>query len=98
MAMDRPTLQQFTVLLGQRFELRGDSAGHWAADLVEASQTEGQAFQGRQPFTLMFRGPTQPVLPQSTYRVSSPHLPAMDIFLVPVSAAADGVRYEAVFG
>jgi len=91
------TLHDFAALQGQRFELQCGSAGPWTAELLAAQRCGGQALAGREPFSLLFRGPLQPVLPQQTYRVSGAALPAMDIFLVPVGAAPDGVRYEAVF-
>lgn len=91
------TLHDFTALQGERFELRCGDGGPWAAELLSAQRSGGQAYAGREPFTLLFRGPPAPVLPQRTYRVSCAARPAMDIFLVPVGAAADGVRYEAVF-
>ena len=52
----------------------------------------------RVPFALVFRGPAGDVLPQGTYHVEHDALGAFDLFLVPIGADADGVRYEAVFG
>jgi hypothetical protein len=51
----------------------------------------------RQPFSLVFRGPGEELLPQSTYLLEHPELGALQIFLVPISRDEGGARYEAVF-
>jgi len=51
----------------------------------------------RQPFTITFRGPVEPLLQQATYRLGHDVLGSLDIFIVPISQTADGTRYEAVF-
>jgi len=51
----------------------------------------------RQPFSITFRGPQAPLLPQRTYRLEHGTLGALDVFIVPVGREAGGVGYEAVF-
>lgn len=51
----------------------------------------------RDPFALVFRGPATPVLPQATYPFAHPLAGSMEIFIVPVGRAADGIDYEAIF-
>ncbi|MCU0296139.1 MAG: hypothetical protein MUD05_08820 [Candidatus Nanopelagicales bacterium] len=98
--MDAISLQHFTPLLGQRFDLELEPGRGMAAELAEATalQSPGLATR-REAFSLMFKGPAQPLLPQSTYRVTHEAgcLPPMDIFIVPVRGGADAVWYEAVF-
>ena len=48
-------------------------------------------------FSLMFRGPADPVYPQRVYRLQHPTLGEMDFFLVPVARHEKGVDYQAVF-
>ncbi len=48
-------------------------------------------------FSLMFRGPREPVYPQHIYRVTHAALGEMDLFLVPVGRDQNGVSYQAVF-
>ena len=50
-----------------------------------------------QPFTLLFRGPPQFVLPQRIYRFEHDTLGELNVFIVPVGRTAAGVNYEAVF-
>jgi hypothetical protein len=92
-----PTLDDFAPLRGERFELAIDAGSALSAELVEAQALPQPAFNGRQPFSLVFSGPPAPVLPQRIYRLAHQRLPALDIFLVPLAADAVGVRYQAVF-
>lgn len=48
-------------------------------------------------FSLMFRGPADPVYPQRVYRLQHAALGEMDFFLVPVARQEKGVDYQAVF-
>lgn len=52
---------------------------------------------GRRPFSLVFRGPPQPVLPQRIYRLVHESLGALEIFIVPIASDGSATRYEAVF-
>jgi len=91
------TLERFSPLVGDRFELRLDDGSTCSAALVEAKALQAPLFQGRQPFSLLFEGPPQPLLPQRIYRVSHPQLDAIDIFLVPVGRTQSAAQYEAIF-
>lgn len=51
----------------------------------------------RAPFSLLFRGPPEPILPQAIYALEHATLGVSEIFLVPLAPDADGTRYEAVF-
>lgn len=53
--------------------------------------------QERVQFSLVFRGPADPVLRQGTYAVTHDALGEQELFLVPLGRDADGVRYEAAF-
>jgi hypothetical protein len=66
-----------------------------AADLLGEPAGEGGA--ARAPFSIVFRGPHEVLLPQRTYRLEHDDLAALEIFLVPIGPDEDGLRYEAVF-
>ncbi len=51
----------------------------------------------RDPFSLLFRGPQAPVLPQKIHRFEHPALGSFDLFIVPIRAGAEGTEYEAIF-
>jgi hypothetical protein len=99
--LDDFTVNSFTPLLDDAFVLQADAAG--AAPLT-VRLTEATAVgppsgpQSRAPFSLLFRGPAAPILPQRIYRLEHPGLGAFAVFLVPLEPDADGARYEAVFG
>ncbi len=51
----------------------------------------------RRGFALLFRGPSSPVLTQSTCEIAHGEMGEMALFLVPVGQDEEGVSYEAVF-
>ena len=63
-------------------------------ELVEVA--DGSA-PGHVNFSLLFRGPLQPLLPQQIYPVEHDRLGRFDLFIVPVKRDAQGLYYEAVF-
>lgn len=89
------TLATFEPLVGDRFGVDGTVA---AVELVlESATAAGEWPGGRAPFSLVFRGPVEPLLPQATYALRHAGLGVTEIFLVPFARDADGVRYEAIF-
>ncbi len=71
----------------------GDSV---SAELIEV-QPRAVAAGAREGFTLLFRGPRAPVLPQRIYELGADGLGPIALFLVPVGMDTDGCLYEAVF-
>ena len=61
---------------------------------IETSQDLGER---RAPFSLVFRGPGEPVLAQRLYALDNETLGRLEIFLVPIGPDDEGMRYEAVF-
>jgi len=52
---------------------------------------------GHVNFSLLFRGPLQPLLPQQIYPVEHAALGSFDLFIVPIQRDAQGLKYQAVF-
>lgn len=52
---------------------------------------------GREPFSLAFRGPIAPLLPQAIYPLESDAMEPLEIFLVPIGRDEEGHTYEAIF-
>jgi hypothetical protein len=50
-----------------------------------------------EPFSILFRGPVEEILPQQIYRVEHDTIGTSEIFLVPLAPGADGALYQAVF-
>ena len=97
------TLTLFTPLLGAAFNLHAEAGAPVPVILVEAGTPAGPPAgppdAARVPFSLVFEGPAQPLLPQATYGLVHPALgpEPLDMFLVPVARSPAGIRYEAVF-
>jgi hypothetical protein len=93
------TIQTFADRVGDTFRV-GDGSNVIEMELVDASggtsdRVSGAA--GRVPFSVVFRGPLQPILPQRIYRFEHDSLGAFDLFIVPIGPEGDGMQYEAVF-
>ena len=51
----------------------------------------------RQPFSLLFRGPSEPMLSQQMYQLENPACGELLLFLVPVGPDEKGMLYDTVF-
>jgi hypothetical protein len=92
---DSLTVDSFEGRVGEGFVLEADDEKH-ELRLHECTRL-GQAASGREPFSIVFLGPHEPVLPQRIYPLTHDALGRLEIFLVPVAQDADGTRYEAIF-
>lgn len=93
------TRETFAPYLSQGFRLESER-GSLELELVEAkSLASGSPDpERREPFSLLFRGPAEPVLPQSIRRLEHAELGSLEFFLVPVGPDGAGrMLYEAVF-
>jgi hypothetical protein len=105
-SLDSLTAAHFQEIQGTRFRVTHGPASH-EFELVSVTEFPDAA-QGtfRKPFSILFHGPLDPVLPQGTHRLEHENLGVLDLFMVPVGPnepAAAGqeptaMRYEAVFG
>lgn len=98
------TQATFTPHLGTRFELDLAALPGGSLELLTVTSWQPRTAdtvgspQGRTPFSVLFRGPMTPILPQHIYTLAHPHLGTFDVFLVPIGPDQQGMRYEAVFG
>lgn len=97
--LDKLTVADFRERVGETFRVESPN-GPLALVLAEATDLAGR-LQGdssrRTPFSLIFRGPLQPFLPQRIYPLENDALGRLEIFLVPIGPDEQGMRYEAVF-
>ena len=96
------TVDLFAGRVGESFEVSADGVPAVTMELADA--IEGAALGGlgphgeeRRQFSLVFRGPVEPVLPQATYRLGHTELGELELFLVPIGRDAQWTRYEAAF-
>lgn len=90
----------FSSLVGSSFHVHTQSSALLQLELVEATKIgDRPAAQNNrtESFSLLFKGPSDSVLPQKIYSLTHSQLGDLDIFLVPVKQDADGISYEAIF-
>ena len=103
--LEKLTIEEFSKHLNHKFQIQfkageGEtSTGSMEVELVEVSKLgERQPDEDRrQSFSIIFRGPGEPVLPQQVYRLEHDGLGKLDLFLVPLGPGEGGMLYEAVF-
>ncbi len=96
------TVSVFEECVGSAFRIHADSGGPIDATLIEAtpmgSRSDGSgAVAQRDAFSIVFRSPAEPVLPQKIYTLEHAKLGRFELFLVPIGPDESGMRYEAVF-
>ncbi len=96
------TFEHFAQRRGERFEAAVTGGPAVTLELIAA--TEGSARGGLGPdgqqrtqFSVVFRGPPTPVLPQGSYPMTHDGLGELALFIVPIGPDTEGMRYEAVF-
>lgn len=89
------SLRAFAAHLGTRF-LTSDAGPALALELIDAEPLDHQAPHDNR-FSLMLRGPSQPLLPQATYVFEHAALGTLAIFIVPVGRTEAGTAYQAIF-
>jgi hypothetical protein len=87
----------FLPLVNTSFALHGAAAAAPRVDIVLFSATENTNAPNFEQFSLLFRGPSEPPVPQAAYTVSHPQLGEFPLFLVPVGRDPLGLLYEACF-
>ena len=89
------TKANFDPHLNTTFEIHAEGGDTIEAELVkiEAKQSEWV-----ESFSVIFRGPKEPVLPHETHQVKHPEMGELNLFMGPiVYEKQDGIYYEAVF-
>jgi hypothetical protein len=96
--LDSLQAEDFEPHVGEQFSIGVGPELAFQARLVELTE-HGPAAGGQRSsqFSLVFRGPREPVLDQRIYHVEHAELGVLEIFLVPVGPDEVGMRYEAVF-
>jgi len=87
-------LQDFEEIVGDPVSLEaGEQAIEARVHEVDKLPSHGE----RQSFSVIFRSKPGPQLEQQIVRVRHDRFEALDLFLVPLGPAEDGMDYEAVF-
>ena len=95
------TIHTFSGHVGGKFRIYPDDSDPLEFELISATELGGSAGaeppSRRQPFSIVFRGPGDVLLPQRIYRMEHEEIGASDLFLVPIGPDEKGLRYEAIF-
>ncbi len=89
--------EDFAKCLNQTFRIRHGGQDHETELIVVRNLGAAGREDGRESFSLIFRGAADLALPQGNYRVSHDDLAAGEIFLVPLGPDQEGMRFEAIF-
>lgn len=96
------TYDDFADRVGQEFRLRlpeGDDLALVLTEVTAGTHPGGTGPDGvsRTQFSLLFRGPAEPVLAQGTWALDHETMGTLALFLVPIRPDVEGPRYEAAF-
>lgn len=94
------TEERFRELEGKVFRLELEGAGAFELEVDEVSEMGNERSHPpdeRSPFSVVFRGPREPLLPQRIYALDNDEVGRLELFLVPVNRTEKGAYYEAVF-
>lgn len=95
--LESVTLDSFAPRVGAAFAVAGpDGAIEMVLERVDGLGAPAIA-GGRAPFSLVFRGPPSPILPQATYAFVDATLGELEIFIVPIAGDARAATYQAIF-
>lgn len=95
--LEKLTAGDFEKHLNQTFVIHPSDVESIETQLVGVTDLGEIAPKGRRAFSLVFRGPREPALPQRIYAIGHETMGRMEIFIVPIGPDAEGMRYEAVF-
>lgn len=93
------TEEEFSKHVNTLFRINLDAEAPVDLELVEVKpyMKNPSDQDGLERFSVFFKGPGKPFLPQHTYTLSHHGMGTIDIFLVPIGPDGDGFLYEAVF-
>jgi hypothetical protein len=93
--LEKLTRDTFAHHLHTHFQVEDGVASSAVMELVEARMTP--APPGYEAFSIVFRGPPDPLLPQGMRRFHHDAIGTFDLFTVPIRRDQHGLYYEAVF-
>jgi hypothetical protein len=97
--LDKLQSTDFSSCLEQLFQVRITEHDPVSLELVAVTELGAAHVPGRRrPFALLFLGAASPqYLAQGTYQVEHDVLGRLDLFIVPLGAQGQRMRYEAIF-
>ena len=92
------SFDDFHACLEQDFTLNTGSGDTVTLSLISVEKNpHSESIDGREVFSVLFRGPADLVLPQQTYALNNRDMGELALFIVPIGPDEQGMCYEAVF-
>ncbi len=95
--LDKLKITDFSQYLNQKFRIQLEAMEPLEVELIEAASGSDNESSTSRPFSIIFRGPKDPSLPQGIYDIEHDKMGIPGLFLVPIGPDNDGMLYEAVF-
>jgi len=95
--LENLTRQHWMEVLDQPFQVLLEGMDMIPLKLVQISSLGNSGAMRGEAYSLEFLGPRLPILPQRIYGLRNENMGELEIFLVPIGANQEGVRYEAIF-
>lgn len=89
------TAEHFEALDGQTFIITSVSPAQPLRLIEVLRKGKGERMGGS--FSLLWQSDSETVLPQGSYVMANDTLGEIELFIVPVGQASEGIHYEAVF-
>jgi uncharacterized protein DUF6916 len=89
------TYENFATNLNTMFRIYVSE--HQTIEAVLSEVSEHLLSPGQERFSLVFRAPNQPFLPQGMHRFEHDQIGSFDLFIVPIGRDDQRTQYEAVF-
>jgi hypothetical protein len=99
MDLSRISIDDFEPCLGQTFRVHLDNADAIDLELIQVKPLGAidSKTQARQSFSLLFRGPLQPMFEQQVLSIENSTLGELALFLVPIGPDDEGMLYDSTF-
>jgi hypothetical protein len=92
------SFDDFHACLAQDFTLDTGGGDTATLSLISVEKNpHSESVDGREVFSVLFRGPADKVLPQQTYAMNNQDMGELALFIVPIGPDKKGMCYEAVF-
>jgi hypothetical protein len=101
--LEKLTIDMFAPHVGEMFRLRVQPERVLDVELVQVTPLRVRSADGREaprqrePFSIVFRGPSNVIVPQRVYPLEHDTMGSYELFIVPIGPGQGGMLYEAIF-
>jgi len=95
--MEDLKLENFSPHLNSKFLVKREPDGVEAVELELVEAEDLGSTPRHEQFSLLFHGPSSPMLEQAIYRFEHQEMGTFELFIVPIKQREDKIHYEAIF-